>query len=121
MYHRTNCLDYLFHLDNLRLVNGSKFDEMLRELKLATTNRDTKSIAQLATLSAELNQPYVPNPYFAELNAEYTGFGALGIVVAHTGTIAGLLFDTDARHAVDDLQQRFPQTRVELTHTHDAN
>lgn len=72
---------------------GTQFDEILASLRTAAAQRDTVAFAAAATLSASINQRFVPNPYHALLEDRIGDFGALGINVGHTGTVLGLLFD----------------------------
>jgi L-threonine kinase len=93
------------------------FDEAVRE-------RDIEAFARHATMSAEMNQQFVPNPYFIQIATQTAKYGALGANVAHTGTCCGLLFPADndgmlaASRALMDLQAQFPaNVNVELTTT----
>lgn len=79
---------------------GTEFDEILDGLRTAAAKRDAAAFAQAATHSAAINQRFVPNPYHALLEDRIDGFGAIGINVGHTGTIAGLLFDAADRSAM---------------------
>jgi L-threonine kinase len=103
---------------------GVEFDEILANLKEAAANKDVVSFAEFSTRSARMNQKFVPNPYFAILEEKYKDFGALGVNVAHTGTLVGLLFDADdpqglrkASAATVEVQGLFPGTEVEMTLT----
>jgi L-threonine kinase len=103
---------------------GHEFDVILSNLKQASANRDVLPFAQAATTSARLNQPYVPNQYFAILEERFEEMGAIGLNVGHTGTIVGMLFDAAdpgamkaAASASLQLQELFPNVRVEMTMT----
>jgi L-threonine kinase len=90
--------------------SGAQFDEILDSLRAAALRRDTSAFADAATLSASINQRFVPNSYHALLEDRLADFGALGINVGHTGTVLGLLFD-----AADDTAMKAAATAsVEL-------
>ncbi|WP_206795452.1 hypothetical protein [Amycolatopsis sp. MtRt-6] len=73
------------------------FADLRSLLRKAVGDGSAELVAKVATGSAEINQRYRPHPCFA-LAAEVAGHsGALGIQVAHTGTVIGLLYDPDAR------------------------
>src|ERR1700684_4064111 len=42
--------------------SGARFDEILDSLRAAALRRDTSAFADAATLSASINQRFVPNP-----------------------------------------------------------
>jgi L-threonine kinase len=104
---------------------GTQFDELLASLRAAASQHDTAAFAQAATQSAALNQRFVPNPYYSMLEDRIGGFGALGINIAHTGTVAGLLFDAAdgtaakaAAAAAMELHHLLPaSTKVDITLT----
>ena len=50
-------------------------------------------LGRVATASAALNQRFLPKPHFERLSHVARSAGAVGIQVAHTGTVVGLLFD----------------------------
>jgi len=103
---------------------GAEFEQILRTLEGAANMHDTKAFADAATRSAELNQRFVPNAYHALLANRFQQMGAIGINVAHTGTLVGLLFDaqapdvsTKAAAAAVEVQSMFNDVRVEMTLT----
>ena len=69
---------------------GIFFSWLLRRLIVAAAAKDYAQLFEAVTYSAEYNQLLLPLPGFAELYrlAEETG---AGVMVAHSGTIAGLL------------------------------
>jgi uncharacterized protein involved in propanediol utilization len=50
-------------------------------------------VGRVASASAGINQRYLPKPHFSELMRLSEDVGAAGLQVAHSGTVAGLLFD----------------------------
>jgi len=69
------------------------FRPMVGLLRRAVDLGSPQLLGQVASASAAINQRYLPKPQFQQLNAIAEDVGALGLQVAHTGTIAGLLFD----------------------------
>jgi L-threonine kinase len=103
---------------------AAEFDEMLDVLALAADRRERQPFADQASRSAAINQRYAPNAAYALLQPRIARYGAAGIVIGHTGTVAGLLFvaDADGRAAAaaasTDLQASLPrEARVEVVQT----
>ncbi|MFI5756582.1 GHMP kinase [Streptomyces sp. NPDC051569] len=63
-------------------------------LRRAVGRGDTADLGRIATASARINQRILPVPHFDRLLQTAEESGALGIQVAHSGTVAGLLFDS---------------------------
>lgn len=64
--------------------------ELMRE---AIVSGDPALVGRVASTSARINQRYLPKPHFDRLEQLVEDAGALGLQVAHSGTVAGLLFD----------------------------
>lgn len=100
---------------------GKTFDEILDLLGRASSAQDHLAFAAAATESARLNQRYVPNAYFRQAMQMAESVGALGVAIAHTGTMLGMLFapGVDGALAAEDAARvmsiRFPDTQVSLT------
>ncbi len=62
-------------------------------LRRAVKTGDPTLIGRVATASARLSQRHLPKPGFEDILNIATATGALGVQVAHSGTVAGLLFD----------------------------
>jgi uncharacterized protein involved in propanediol utilization len=69
------------------------FRAMRGLLRRAVVYNDLVSLGRIATASAQINQRFHRVPHFSRLLEIVGESSALGIQVAHTGTIAGLLFD----------------------------
>lgn len=69
------------------------FRPMVGLLRRAVHQRSPQLLGQVASASATINQQYLPQPHFESLKEISAEVGAVGFQVAHTGTIAGLLFD----------------------------
>jgi uncharacterized protein involved in propanediol utilization len=69
------------------------FEDMVGGARQAFRQRDPVALAGIATESAALNQRFLPLRRFAEIRDLAAEFGALGVQIAHSGTVAGILFD----------------------------
>jgi L-threonine kinase len=103
---------------------AAEYADMLSQFDKAIETRDPLLFARQSTRSAELNQRYVPNPYWIQLAGQIDHYGAIGANVAHTGTVCGLIFENTspgmqaAAAASIDLAAKLPSSvRVELTTT----
>lgn len=56
---------------------------------------DLRTISDVATKSAALNQCDNPNPLYDKFSPVYRTFGALGLAVGHTGSVLGLIYDSE--------------------------
>lgn len=72
-----------------------EFDALRRKLQRALQHNDLSGIGKVATASATINDRYLPKPYFATLLAIASACQAVGVQVAHSGSVIGLLFDPD--------------------------
>lgn len=103
---------------------AAEYDAMLDRLELAARAGDARAFAVEATRSASMNQALLSNANHDRLVSMMPGTGALGVVVGHTGTVAGLLFPADdaggaaAAAAAADLRAALPETTgVEVVRT----
>ena len=62
-------------------------------LRHAVKTQNSRLIGHVASASARINQRYLPKPAFAELEQLVNTVDALGLAVAHSGTVVTLLFD----------------------------
>lgn len=77
-----------------------EYSGLLRTLTRALGRRDLPAIGAVATRSAVLNSVLRERPHLEASIAAAAAIGALGIVVAHSGTTTGfLLSDVDPDHA----------------------
>lgn len=75
------------------------FGVLRSALRRAVATADVALLGRVATASARINQRFLPKPALEELFALGLRHGAAGIQVAHSGTVAGLIFDVAARDA----------------------
>ncbi|MDD3115583.1 MAG: GHMP kinase [Anaerovibrio sp.] len=69
--------------------------ELLDAIDQLDENFSAVQIAKVATLSAMANQRLVPKPQLEEIIDYAKSLGALGVNVAHSGTMMGVLFASD--------------------------
>jgi uncharacterized protein involved in propanediol utilization len=62
-------------------------------MRHAIQTKSASLVGYVASASARINQRYLPKPHFKALEKIVQEAGAVGLQVAHSGTIAGLLFD----------------------------
>jgi uncharacterized protein involved in propanediol utilization len=70
------------------------FESMIGRVREAFARRDPVTLAAVATESATLNQRFVPLRKFQEIRDLATEYRALGVQISHSGTVAGILFDS---------------------------
>jgi uncharacterized protein involved in propanediol utilization len=61
-------------------------------LRRAINNADVALLGRVATASAHINERFLPKPRLDEIETIGARFGAVGIQVAHSGTVVGLMF-----------------------------
>jgi len=71
----------------------SALDTLLDRLRTCLASGDVAGLGAVATASARLNQRFLPIPGFDTLTGIADSVAAAGIQIAHSGNIAGLLFD----------------------------
>lgn len=76
--------------------DDGRFREALELIAAGVANGDPRQIGEGATLSSQANQSALPKPRLPDALDLGQAAGALGVNVAHSGTVIGLLFDADA-------------------------
>jgi len=79
-------------------------------LRRAMQKHDIQLLGRVATASANINQEFLPKPMFAEIRRIAECAGALGVAVAHSGTVLSILLDP----ADELLEYKIGQIRAEL-------
>lgn len=74
------------------------YAQLFGELDAALLAGDGPAAARIATRSSELHNDRLPKKSLGDLRAVGDDLGALGVCVAHSGTLAGLIF---SRHQPD--------------------
>jgi uncharacterized protein involved in propanediol utilization len=90
-------------VDTLELPPASYSQREIRAFRQARSalarafgQGDVETIGEVATLSAEINQRHLPIPNFVALLRLRRKHGAVGVQIAHSGDVAGLLFGEGA-------------------------
>jgi uncharacterized protein involved in propanediol utilization len=86
------------------------FRPLLGLLRQAVRHQDAELCGRVATASARINQRHLPKPHFDGLEALVERAGGVGLQVAHSGTVVGLLFRPDD----DDKEDRIAEARAGL-------
>ena len=86
------------------------FRPLIGLLRQAIQKQSLCLIGKIASASARMHQRHLPKPYFDKLERLCEEVGALGLQVAHSGTIVGILFDGDD----SDLEKRLSQGQAKL-------
>ncbi|HEU4963350.1 MAG TPA: kinase [Bacilli bacterium] len=73
----------------------SEYADLLDRLSAAVRDRDISTIGDIATRSAVLNQKLRPKRTLDEMIALAEEIGALGVIVAHSGTTLGVLLSPE--------------------------
>lgn len=67
-------------------------------MRYACRHQDVGALGRAATLSARIDQRFLPKPRFDRLLDLQKSTGALGVHVSHSGTVAGLIYAPDDRN-----------------------
>jgi uncharacterized protein involved in propanediol utilization len=89
------------------------FQVLRAALRRAVATEDVALLGRVATASARINQRFLAKPNLEPLLAECLRYGGCGIQVAHSGTVAGLIFDL-REPGVQDRVQRCMERVKEL-------
>lgn len=74
-----------------------KFRVLRGAVRRAIIYQDPRLIGRVASASACINQRFLPKPKFDQFLEIVEQVGALGLQIAHSGTVVGLLFDPNER------------------------
>jgi uncharacterized protein involved in propanediol utilization len=81
------------------------FQVLRAGMRRAVATGDVALLGQVATASARINQRFLPKPGLERLVEVCLRHGGCGVQVAHSGTVAGLIFDA-RRPGVQDAARR---------------
>lgn len=70
------------------------FAELRDAFREAVHTKDVALLGEVATTSTRINQKHLPIPRFEQILAVAGEVGAMGVQTAHSGDIAGLIFDS---------------------------
>jgi uncharacterized protein involved in propanediol utilization len=74
-------------------------------LRCAVATADVALLGQVATASARVNQRFLPKPSLPDLVELSRRLGGAGVQVAHSGTVAGLIFDARQPGIADSVSE----------------
>jgi len=74
-----------------------EFASLLHRLRQCVLERDPERVAAIASASAHINQLFLYKPHLEEIERIGCAYGALGVQVAHSGSVIGLLFSKGDR------------------------
>lgn len=88
-------------LQQLNKNNEQQVAEAIDLIMTGLQRKDIRLIGQGATISARANQSILFKPYLEDIIAISHSWGAVGVNIAHSGTVVGILFpiDTLPHHA----------------------
>ena len=90
----------------------TEVDEALRMIKAGIQQQDPKLVGEGATISARASQAVLPKPELVAVLKFAENVGAVGVNVAHSGTVIGVLLDARERMSKSVFhraKQTFPQ------------
>lgn len=93
-------------LTDLNRKKESLLKEAFQQLREAIRTQNGKQLASAAMLSAVAHQNILRKPHLEEVIPTALGAGALGVNVAHSGTVIGVLWD---EHAMPDQLEEFAE------------
>jgi uncharacterized protein involved in propanediol utilization len=83
----------------------ARFEALLEKLRDAIARGDAEAVGSVASSSAHLNQRFVRKPHLEDLESIGRQHGAIGIQVAHSGTVMGLLFRRGHLEAIREVKR----------------
>lgn len=83
--------------------HAATYDDLRARLRGALRTGDTAEVGAVATASAELNQERLPKAELPRLVTACREHGGIGVQVAHSGNVAGVLLEGTASDRADDL------------------
>ena len=82
-------------LKKLNQENESEVRQAMKLIMEGLSNKDISLIGKGATISALANQKILYKPYLEDMITIALSWGAVGVNIAHSGTVVGVLFPMD--------------------------
>ena len=105
-------------------AHRAEYENLLLEMERSIAHGDLKSVGEISTRSAVMNQGILPKNHLDLLLDMRRRYKALGVVAAHSGTQSGLLLNPDSSNhsqslqaIINELSQYCPDVRVHRTHS----
>jgi uncharacterized protein involved in propanediol utilization len=76
-------------------ADKQEYARLLEQMDLAITTADLSEIGRIATRSAEMNSKIRTRPGFEELRRSCAEIDGVGLILAHSGTMLGILLPAD--------------------------
>lgn len=92
-----------------------ELNEACRLLELGCLQQNPRLIGEAATISAVCNQRHLAKPHFSQLLSLVEQLNLYGITVAHSGTVVGLLFDSQ-RNEPQQLRAMLMEQNVQASY-----
>ncbi|MER9964765.1 hypothetical protein NKJ72_28225 [Mesorhizobium sp. M0045] len=86
-------LDYDQRRGEISASRRAEYQELLDRAQIAIARGDTATIGKIATASALLHQEQTPKKHLNSMLQISEAAGSLGVIVAHSGTMIGILLD----------------------------
>ena len=86
------------------------FERLLLSLEQSIQRQDALGVAQVASVSAAIQQRYYPHPRWNEFVVVVKAAGALGVACAHSGSLGVALLD----HAAGNVEHRIAEALGQL-------
>jgi L-threonine kinase len=84
-------------LQKLNINNEYQLDQAVRLITKGLHTKDIRLIGKGATISARANQNILFKPHLEKIIAIGHTWGAVGVNIAHSGTVVGILFPMDSK------------------------
>jgi uncharacterized protein involved in propanediol utilization len=93
------------------------FRSLRAEFRAAVATGDVRRLGRVATASTLISQRFLPKPALEFLLSLCRRHGGCGVQVAHSGTVAGIIFDPRHRvmHDVEECADRMERAGLTLT------
>jgi uncharacterized protein involved in propanediol utilization len=94
------------------------FRQLINYMRKAVCLQSPRIVGKVASTSARINQHFMPKPNFDQLERICDNVGGLGLQVAHSGTVAGLLFDPtdlETQEKIKDCQAYLKEIGINFT------
>ncbi|ESX28066.1 hypothetical protein X764_32365 [Mesorhizobium sp. LSHC440A00] len=89
-------VDYDKRRGEISASHRAEYQQLLDRARIAIPRGDTATIGRIATASALLHQERAPKRHLNSMLKASEATGALGVIVAHSGTMIGILLDRTA-------------------------
>ncbi|ESX40377.1 hypothetical protein NLY43_13310 [Mesorhizobium sp. C416B] len=86
-------VDYDQRRGETSATHRAEYQELLHRARIAIPRGDTATIGRIATASARLHQERAPKKHLNSMLKASEATDALGVIVAHSGTMIGILLD----------------------------